>query len=122
MFTVSFFTSCRVGELLSPLKNSFDPKTTVQWKHVNFFEDYATIFVPFTKTKGLKGHVLEIFPFKVKTCCPFSALSKLLSLAKENKNFSMDSPVFSFQSGKFVTINKLNSILATLLLDFCEDK
>ena len=122
VFAISFFTSCRVGELLSPFENSFDPKTTVQWKHVNFFDDYATIFVPFTKTKGLRGHVLEIFPFKIKSCCPFSALSNLLSLAKENKTYSANNPVFSFRSGKFVTINKLNSILATLLSDFCEDK
>jgi len=120
--TVSFFTSCRVGELVPPLENSYDPKTTVQWKHVTIFDDYATIFVPFTKTKGLKGHILEIFPFEIKSCCPFSALLNMQNLAKENENFSLNNPVFTFKSGKFVTINKLNSILGTLLSDFCEDK
>ena len=55
---VSFFTAWRMGELLSPTESSYDDQTTLLWKHVTFMDNYATIFVPFTKTKGLQGHVL----------------------------------------------------------------
>lgn len=94
--TVSFFSSCRMGELLPVTETFFDPKTTLLWKHVNIFEDYIAIFVPYTKCKGLQGHVLEIFPFALESCCPFSAVKNLFSKAMEHNCYDSEKPVFTF--------------------------
>jgi len=116
----SFFSSCRMGELVSESENSYDKKTTVLWKHVNIFDSHTCIFVPFTKTKGLQGHVLEIFDFPIKNCCPHSAIKKLQELAKKGGIYSKESPVFSMQSGKLVTKAKLNQILGEFFSDLCD--
>ena len=120
VFLVSFFSSCRMGELVSETENTFDQKTTVLWKHITFFDDHACIFVPYTKTKGLLGHVLEIFSFPIKNCCPFSALKKLKLLATENNVYNTETPVFSLLSGKLVTKSKLNNILKDIFSDLCD--
>ena len=116
----SFFTSCRMGELLSEKTNSFDRNTILLWKHVNFWDDHVTIFVPYTKVKGLKGHMLEIFPSDIENCCPFSALMHLKNMAIECKIYNSETPVFSFESGKLLTVSKLNEILENLLKHLCK--
>ena len=117
VFLICFFTSCRMGELVSPSVNSFDPSTTLLWKHVTISEKCAKIFVPYTKTKGFKGHLLEMFPFHIDSCCPLSALQNWKELAVEKGIYSRNLPVFSFISGKLLTTAKLNSILGELLKD-----
>lgn len=112
---ISFFTSCRMGELLSPTESSYDDKTTLLWKHVTFMDNYATIFVPFTKTRGLQGHVLEIFEYEIDSCCPYWALKNLFEESKNQHNFNMEMPVFKFNSGKLLTTKKLNEILKDLM-------
>ena len=116
---VSFFSSCRMGEIVSPSVKSFDPKTTLLWKHVNLSDSHATIFVPYSKMKGLLGHTLEIFPFGTGNCCPFSALITLKNMLEKNDVYSSEKPVFTFESGKFLTVNKLNELLDELLGDLC---
>jgi len=116
---ISFFTSCRMGELLSVNTNSYDKNTTLLWKHVNLWTDYATVYIPFTKVKGLQGHVIDIFSFKLDSCCPFSALKSLKNMSIENNSYCENKPVFSFESGKLLTVNKLNEILELLLRHVC---
>ena len=111
----SFFSSCRMGELLSAAENSFDSNTTLLWKHVTFFNDYVALFIPYTKCKGLQGHVIEIYPFDIESCCPFSALTNLKNEAEKYKNHSPENPVFMFPSGIFLTTKKLNEILKALI-------
>ncbi|MBM3939066.1 MAG: hypothetical protein FJ333_10515, partial [Sphingomonadales bacterium] len=36
---LAFFTSARMGELLPPLANSYDPNTTLCWKNIKFSEN-----------------------------------------------------------------------------------
>lgn len=119
---VNFFTACRTGELLSPTENTFDKHTTLLWKHITIFGHYATLFVPFSKTKGFKGHTLEIFPFPVDSCCPFSALKNLEKMAKNYGIWDENLPVFSFLSGKFLTTRKMNEILDSTLSDITSGK
>ena len=120
---ISFFSSCRMGELLAPHENSFDPKTTLLWKHVIFKENYATIFIPFSKTKKFSGRLLEIFEYEdIAACCPYNALCNLERMAKNSKILQLETPVFTFESGKFLTTAKLNKILKDLMSDVGQGK
>jgi len=106
---VSFFTSCRMGELLAGTENMFDPTTTLTWIHVSNSDVYGkTIFLPYTKTTGLKGKTTELFFFKLTSCCPVLAMERLEELAKIENVYDVKLPVFRFKSGKFLTVNKLN--------------
>jgi len=122
VFLINYFTACRTGELVCPTENSFDDHTTLLWKHVTIYDDYATIFIPFTKTKGFKGHTLEIFPFAIDSCCPLSALTNLEKMSKNSGIYNGNLPVFTFLSGKFVTASKLNDTLNCMLADITEGK
>jgi hypothetical protein len=122
VFLINFFTACRTGELVCPTENSFDSHTSLLWKHVTLYDDYATIYIPYTKTKGFKGHTLEIFPFTIDSCCPLSALKIMEKMSKNSGIWDENLPVFTFQSGKFVTIGKLNDTLNIMLSDITEGK
>ena len=116
---VSFFSSCRMGEILSPTENSFDPVSTLLWKHVTFVSpNNTTVFIPFTKTTGFKGEALELFNFPYAPCCPVAALSKLRSLSVSDKTWNLNTPVFTFKNGVFLTTARLNNILESYMSDF----
>ena len=120
--TVSFFTSCRMGELLPSHEKGFDPKTTLLWENVKFLEGKeALIFIPFCKTKGFKGKIIDIFPIQNDAKCPAAALSRLRKLALENELFDPLGPVFALRKGKNFTKNALNKGLMNLLNDFCDE-
>jgi hypothetical protein len=115
---LSFFTSCRMGEIVSPHKTHFDPKTTLLWKHVRFASpENISIFVPYSKCTGLQGKTLEIFELEISSCCPVSALVNLRMDAKKAGVYEDNKPVFTFGSGKFLTTARLNTLLKYLLAD-----
>ena len=59
---VSFFSSCRMGELLPDKEFSYDPLTTLTWSKVNFVsQKELVILIPYTKTTGFKGKLIDIF-------------------------------------------------------------
>ena len=61
--TVSFFTSCRMAELLTSSVKNFDPDTSLLWKHVKFLgEKEIVIILPYNKTTGFKGKAVDVFP------------------------------------------------------------
>lgn len=118
-----FFASCRMGEILAPSAQNFDKFTTLQWKHVQFNANNSnnvTIFLPFTKTQGLKGESIDLFGFRPSMCCPVAALRKLKELALTANIYNENLPVFTFMSGKFLTTVKLNKILECYFFD-CSD-
>ena len=50
---ISFFSSCRMGELLAAHENCFDSLTTLTWSKIKFLDKKeAIIFIPFTKMKN----------------------------------------------------------------------
>ena len=119
--TLSFFTSCRMGELVPSLEKDFDPATTLKWENVLFLENKdILIFIPYSKTTGFDGKILDVFRIKGNNNCPASALKKLRKMLEEKGVFSMEKPVFSFLSGKNLTKAKINSWLASLLHDFTD--
>jgi len=112
---VAFFTSARMGELL-PNSSFFDPVTTLCWKHVKFYNDKSIlIFLPTTKTTGVKGAFLDIFPFAIKQCCPSSALEKLRIMSQDFAD--NNTPVFCHNRNTPLTTRFLNLTLKELMSD-----
>lgn len=120
---ISFFTGARMGELLAPQEYKFDPCTTLLWKDIMIMENkYMLIFLPHTKTKGLKGEFIDLFPFENSPCCPIKCILKLKEMHLHNNTLEQNLPVFMFSSGRFLTTAKLNGILKNLLPDIFENK
>jgi hypothetical protein len=116
----AFFSSARMGELLSPEEFSFDPTTTLQWGQVIFRrENGVLIHIRQPKTASKEGDFLDLFPFTDRTCCPVLALRKLHSLHNEWGMYDKTMPVFRFPSGKNLTLRCLNKVLKGLLSDIC---
>ena len=62
----SFNTSCRMGGLLPTHDNGFDPLTTLLWHNIKFrSENEILVFVPYSKTTGFDGKILDIYPVLV---------------------------------------------------------
>jgi len=119
--TVSFYTSCRMGELLCEQEWENSKKTVLTWKNVKFVNDNeCMVYIPYVKTKGFEGKILDIFPIENNSTCPAKALSKMCSLSEVGKK-DLDSPVFTFKSGKGLTTKKFNEIIKKLLYDFEDD-
>jgi len=116
--TVSFYSSCRMGELLSTEKLHFDRRTTLKWDDVTFVEgNEAILYIPFTKTTGLKGTVINLFPIDNPTC-PLAALKQLKSMCETDNLYEGKNPVFRFRNGTYLTVQTLNELLAKLLKEF----
>ena len=111
-FTLAFFGSFRMGELLSPQENSFSPKDTLLWKDVKFLSpSHIIVHIKTPKSRLPDGEFVDIFEFGGHNVCPVKALARL----RDSTLVAQDSPVFQFSNGKFLTLGKVNSILPQLL-------
>ena len=120
-YTTSFFSSCRMGEILSPSEKTFDPKTGLLWGNVKFFSEKEVImFIPYTKTTAFGGKFIELYPIKGSNLCLASALIRLRRMAESEGVWDCNKPVFMFKSGKLLTKNKLNIWLGNLLGEFMD--
>jgi hypothetical protein len=116
--SVGFFTSVRMGEILSSNVSIFDCNSTLLWKHLKFFDNNEILmYIPSTKTSKCKGEFIDVFPFPDTSCCPVKTLKKLLALHIQENLFDLDKPVFTFGSGQYLTPSKLNIVLKELLCD-----
>ena len=111
-----------MGEILSPVEKSFDPKTALLWENVNFLENKEILlYVPYSKTTGFKGKFIDIYPIQKSKLCPALALIRLKKMAEKEGVWEEGKPVFTFKSGKFLTKVKLNFWLSNLLFDFTDE-
>jgi hypothetical protein len=116
--TLAFFTSARMGELLSPAEAGFDPASTLLWSCIKERADGSFLVqVRLPKSATKEGEYLDVFPFNAFGCCPVAALKKLIHLNREAGRLDGAMPVFTFMSGKFLTVGGLNNILKQLLAD-----
>ena len=83
-------------------------------------ETEFTLFIPYSKTKGFKGKIVDVFEIDSDKNCPAAALRRLWKMAIDTKGFSVNKPVFSFSSGKNLTKKQINLWLSTLLDDFVD--
>jgi len=113
LFLMAFYTSCRMGELVSAVEYGFDSNTTLKWVNISITpeDDGATIFIPFTKAKKFLGETVDIFRFNISNFCPVVNILKLKQMQIELGIFNPIHPVFKFRSGSFVTTKKVNTVL-----------
>jgi hypothetical protein len=116
--TTAFFSSARMGELLSSEEQMFDPTTTLQWDQVLFRKDGGILLhIRVPKIPSKEGDFLDLFPFEDKSCCPVLALKKLFLMQHESGMLKLNLPVFRLPSGKNLTPKTLNVVLKALLGD-----
>ena len=119
--TLCFFTSCRMGELVPSQERNFDASTTLLWDNIREINNTEFImFVPYSKTTGFKGKIVDIFEIKGDKNCPAAAIRKLRKMMREKTDFKSNVPVFSFHSGKNLTKKQINLWLSSLLEDFVD--
>jgi hypothetical protein len=118
--TVAFFSSARLGELLSSTMYKHDPTADLLWSDVNFpTPDSVLIRLKCAKSGEIQGEFLDLFPFLGFDCCPVASMKKMLQLQQEVGSYSPDLPCFRFASGKNLTPCQFNCILSNILSDFC---
>jgi hypothetical protein len=115
--TVAFFTSARLGELLSKSERFFDATSDLLWKDVMFNKNHIILFLKNAKIKNKNGDYLDIFAFNDSKCCPVLALQALKNFQVEKGYFDVNQPVFRFDSGKNLTQTVVNNTLKLLLSD-----
>ena len=106
-----------MGEILSPFQGNFEPRSTLKWENVVFSENKEVLlFVPYSKTNGFEGKIIDLYPIKGSKFCPASSLIRLKKLAIVEGIWKPENPVFAFKSGKVIL--QTNS---TLLLDILSE-
>ena len=118
----SFFSSCRMGEILAPVENCFESRVTPTWDNVVFSSNGdVLIFIPYTKTTGFEGKFIDLYPIKGCKFCPSASLRRLKKLAIAEGVWKCNLPVFTFKNGKFLTKQKVNLWLSKILGDFTDE-
>ena len=108
-FTLAFFGSFRLGEILPQNENAFCPEDTLLWEDIKFVsEDHILIHLKTPKSRQPEGEFVDIFNFEGFGVCPVKALKRLKSSLT---CCQLSSPVFSFSSGTFLSRRKVNEIL-----------
>ncbi len=111
--TIAFFGSCRMGELLPLTETKIDPFVTLLWKDIKVKSDSCIIHLKSPKSRQPGGEFIDLFTFSDTSCCPVAAIKFLQSLISIQRNF--DWPVFTFDSGIFLTKAKFNQTIKLLL-------
>ena len=118
----SFFSSCRMGEILAPLENSFEPGITLTWENVVFSgKGEVLIFIPFCKTTGFNGNLIDLYTVENCKFCPIASLNRLKRMAIAEDVWKPKNPIFAFKNGKFLTKQKVNLWLSKILSDFTDE-
>ena len=122
-FVTCFFSACRMGELVSDNDKNFDPRKTLKWSDLDFnVPDGMLMFLPYTKSKGAKGEMIDLFFYNSANFCPVSNLISLRCLLLQHNLYDISNPVFMFKSGRFLTKKILNGILDRMLSDMFDNK
>ena len=111
---IAYFGSFRLSEILSKNEWSYNETETLLWSDVKFTSpDSVLIHVCIEKTRSNKGAHIDLFRFSGHGCCPVSTLLALKNDSK--KAIDNNKPVFSFESGKLLTAEKLIGCIRDLL-------
>ena len=110
---MAFFGSCRIGEILSPVVNNYDPKTTLLWGDLKNVNEGWIIHIKSPKSRMEGGEYLDIFPFKGHQCCPVKAIHQLKNMSPHST--STKNPVFMFKNGSLLTKNTFNEKIRELI-------
>jgi hypothetical protein len=116
-YCMAFFGSYRPSEILAKKANVFNEFETLLWSDVKFIgEDSIQVHNKVTKNRAPGGEYVSLFVFPFNGCCPVSALKLLAKLADSENN--LNSPVFKFESGTYLTKKTLNDLIFAHLEPF----
>jgi hypothetical protein len=112
-FTIAFFGSFRFAELLPQSSKSYNPKETLLWSNISFGIDSVSICVKIPKSRNPKGEIIDLFKISEGSICPVTVLRNLYDKADGTNNQNV--PVFQFQDKSFLSCDKINTFLRSLL-------
>ena len=116
LFSVSFFATARMGELVSPSRTSFDPSSTLRVRDVLDRSDNILIHIRNPKSGNPQGEFLHLYPFPLNDLCPVKAIQELLA-ASQRMGFPAHLPIFRDNEGLPFTLRYVNLALTALLKD-----
>jgi len=112
--TVGFFGSFRMGEILPRKQCDNCLEDTLLWKDVKIYSnDHVLIHVKTPKSACVSGEFVDIFSFNGHGVCPVKAIIKLRN---SHKCIDVNTPVFTFESGKCLTQKIFNDTVRSLLV------
>ena len=120
-----FWSSCRGGEMAMEREEEFDPNNHLLWTDVVPSEDGESITLTLRapkEVKGLRKVTVEMFMVG-GDLCPVEAWKKFLGHNQLGREPGL--PVFRWDSGRNITLQKLNTLLKTFLgdkVDYTEGK
>ena len=113
---VAFFGSLRLGEMLSNSERNFDPSCILRWEDVKFIgTESILLHIRLPKSRAQEGEFVDIFEYPKAGLCPVKLLKNLLVQAKNSDSFKCSDPVFMFNSGLLLSMDKFNSTIRSLL-------
>jgi hypothetical protein len=110
---LAFFGSFRFLELLPPNSSNFHENEALLWKDIAFKEDSVILKIKIPKSRAPQGELVDLFEISNCSVCPVKALKNLKS--KLGQSLNLNSPVFKFEDGSFLTLPILNSMLYKML-------
>ena len=112
-----FWSSCRGGELAMETEVEFDPNNNLLWEDVSVEEDGQSVTLTLKAPKEVKGmRVVQVELVQVGgDLCPLDAWRKFRRFNKLGENPGL--PVFRWESGRNLTLTKMNSIMKGFLED-----
>jgi hypothetical protein len=113
---VAFFGSFRLGELLSKKTRTFDKTSTLLKKHIIQATTTTSweVWIQSPKSKLPQGETVTLFPFPNQKYCPVFFLNKLDRQQRKHDLNKDDLPFFRFQSGRNITVKKMNKFLTRI--------
>ena len=114
LFSLAFFASARMGELVSNSRTSYDPNATLRIRDVLDRDSNILIHLRQPKSGLTGGKFLHLFPFPHLNLCPVVAVRKLLHVCKE-KQLEAHLPLFRDDEGFPLNIQYINLALKELL-------
>jgi hypothetical protein len=102
--TLAFFTSCRMGELVSNLMGDVGPLT---WGDIKLKKNKAKLKIKFSKTSNAPEYIY-IFRSGNNKICPISALLDLKTFQIQNNLFDKNESIFKLSKTCNLTKSFLN--------------
>jgi hypothetical protein len=111
---VAFFGSFRLGEILSKKEWVYNEHETLTWSDViTTGIDSILIHLKMDKSRNPKGAYVDLFSFSGKNCCPIQCIMRLKE--QSIRAVETNKPVFSFLSGKLLTVESFIKCIQNLL-------
>ena len=114
LFSLAFFGSCRMGELVSISRTEFDSLSTLRLRDILDRSTSLLVHLKCPKSGKPGREFIDVFPFNHADLCPVLALRSHMSNFQA-MNISPDLPIFLDDNGYLFTIDYVNQALKKLL-------